>query len=253
MKNIIKINSKINNKNQQKNFICVLLTIFLMNCFIVTVKAQEERYFPPALGLTFAYKGGVNGFTNPLGRKNGIALNNIPDAGITTYLPLDFIYNLGMYIDLMYNTNTFLMKYNYDGIEKKYANSDRMRFSYFSISPTFNHSGFNLGFNLGIPVSADWEGVIIANSKLNNLIEVRAGYSYPLYFDEVGRLNLFINASYALNGVYKNFVQDDPLKNTVPAYPPQIITNYYNPRPASIQIGVQFLFNLIRLPDEYYE
>ena len=243
---------KINNKTKNI-FTCLTLTILLLNFFTVVAKAQQEKYFPPAIGPTFAYKGGINGFTNPLGRKNGIAINNIPDVGITTYIPLDLIFNLGLYVDLMYNTNTFLMKYDYNSIENDYMNKDRMRFSYFAISPTFNHAGFTLGFNLGIPVSADWEGISIATSKLNNLIEVKAGYSYPIYFDEVGRLNLFINASYALNGVYRNFKEDDPLKNTVPAIPPQIITNYYNPRPASIQIGVNFLFNLIKLPEEYYE
>ena len=244
---------KIANKNPKNIFIGVLLTFFLFSGYTTSLKAFEERYFPPALGPTFAYKGGVNGFTNPQGRKNGIAINNIPDVGVTAYIPLDFIFNLGLYLDLMYNTNTFLMQYNFSGIDNDYANKDRMRFSYFSISPTFNHAGFTVGFNLGIPVSADWEGFNIPASKLNKLMEIKAGYSYPIYFDEIGRLNLFINASYALNGVYKNFKQDDPLKNIVLAVPPQIITNYYNPRPAGIQIGVNFLFNLIQLPDEYYE
>ena len=244
---------KINKRITKNIFVCVVLSAILLSCFTVPTNARQERYFPPALGPTVAYKGGVNGFTNPQGRKNGIAFNNIPDVGITTYIPLDLIFNLGLYLDFMYNTNTFLMKYNYNPNKNDYMNKDRMRFSYFSISPTFNHAGFTIGFNYGMPVSADWEGVNIATSKLNNLIEIKAGYNYPIYFDEVGRLNLFINASYALNGVYKNFKEDDPLRNVSPAIPPQIITNYYNPRPASIQIGVNFLFNLIQLPEEYYE
>jgi hypothetical protein len=217
------------------------------------VKAEEEQYFPPAIGPTLGYKGAVNGFTNPQGRKNAFAINNVPDVGLSIYVPLDLIYNLGLYFDVLYNTNTYLMKYNYDGNTEIYANKDRMRYSYFTIAPSFNQSGFMLGFSYNIPVSADWEGTNINTDKLDNVFEIRAGYSYPLYFDEVGRLNIYINASYALNGIYKNFERDDPLSKIVPANPPQIITNYYNPRPAGIQIGMSFLFNIIKLPPDYYQ
>lgn len=240
-----------NRYNKASKFLlCFLLLVY---CTSLKAEADEEKYFPPALGPIFAYKGGVNGFNNPLGRKNGIAINNIPDVGISAYVPLDFIFNLGLYIDLMYNTNSFLMKYNYNHEENNYTNQDKMQFSYFTVSPTFNHSGFILGFNVNVPVSANWEGVNISTSKLTTLLEVKVGYSHPVYFDKVGRLNLFINVSYALNGVYQDFVKDDPLRSVVPAVSPQIITNYYNPRPAGMQIGVNFLFNLIQLPDEYYE
>jgi hypothetical protein len=232
----------------------ISLSLFLMLFGISTnnLLSQEEQYFPPEIGLTLGYKCAVNGFPNPQGRKNGMAFNNIPDAGLTAYIPLDFTYNLGLYIDIGYNTNTFLMKYNYEPDTKEYLTRDRMRFSYISISPTFNHNGFKLGFAVGIPISADWEGVNINTNKLQNIIELKAGYTYPLYFDRVGRLNIFLNATYALNGIYNDFVKDDPLKNIVPATGNQIITNYYNPRPATIQLGLSFLFNLVELPDEYY-
>jgi hypothetical protein len=236
-----------------KLFFATLFVAILLQNFVVVKAQSEEQYFPPALGPILGYKGSINGFTNPQGRKNGFAFNNVPDFGASIYLPLDFVYNLGLYVDLMYNTNSFLQKYNYDGIKREYDDIDKMRFSYVTISPKFSHAGFMLGFSYGIPVSADWEGANISTEKLNNLIEVKAGYSYPIYFDEIGRLNLFINASYALNGTYKNFEKNDPLKNVVPAISPQIITSYYNPRPAGIQIGVNFLFNLIILPEEYYE
>ena len=232
-----------------------VITLFLMLLVFSTLNllAQEEQYFPPELGLSIGYKCAVNGFPNPQGRKNGIAFNNVPDVGLTGYVPLDFVYNLGLYVDLGYNTNTFLMKYNYDADSKSYLTQDRMRFSYISFSPTFSHCGFKLGFSVGFPISADWEGVNIRTSNLRNVIELKAGYTYPLYYDRVGRLNVFFNASYALHGIYNDFVKDDPLRNTVPAMGGQIITNYYNPRPASIQIGLNFLFNLIELPDEYYD
>lgn len=232
----------------------IVTTLFLVLLGTSTFKlsAQEEKYFPPEVGLSIGYKCAVNGFPNPQGRKNGMAFNNVPDIGITSYIPLDFVYNLGLYIDVGYNTNTFLMKYNYDPDSEKYLTQDRMRFSYVSISPTFSHCGFKFGFNIGFPISADWEGLNINTDKLKNVIELKVGYTYPLYYDRVGRLNIFLNATYSFNGIYDNFVKNDPLKNIVPAMGNQIITNYYNPRPAGIQVGFNFLFNLIELPDEYY-
>jgi hypothetical protein len=234
----------------------LLLAIFVFFGLYSTPEAfsQEEKYFPPSIGPTMAYCASVNGFTNPQGRKNGFALNNIPDAGITLYLPLDYIYNLGLYFDFQYTTSTYLMKYGYDGAKEEYSIKDRMRFSYFSISPSFSHAGFMLGFSYKIPVSADWEGVTIGKGKLENIFEIKAGYTYPLYNDEVGRLNVFLNASYALSGIYKDFKNDDPLRTIVPSTDAnQIITNYYNPRPATIQLGFSFLFNLINLPEDYYD
>ena len=229
------------------------LFLLLLCCSTLDLLAQEEQYFPPEVGLSIGYKCAINGFPNPQGRKNGIAFNNVPDVGLTAYVPLDFTYNLGLYVDLGYNTNTFLMKYNYNAEKNQYLTHDRMRFSYVSFSPTFSHCGFKLGFSIGFPVSADWKGIDINTSKLKNVVELKAGYTYPLYYDRVGRLNIFLNATYSLNGVFDNFVENDPLKNTVPAVGGQIITNYYNPRPAGIQLGLNFLFNLIELPDEYYD
>ncbi len=231
----------------------ILLFILLSISYFNPAISAETDYFPPSLGPTFAWKGGTNGITTPNGRKNGFAINKIPDFGLDLYLPLSLEWNVGAYIDLCYNTHSFFMKYNYDGTAKEYRNIDRFRFSYIALAPSFTYSGFTVGLSYGIPVSADWEGAKIDADKLNNLWEVRAGWTYPLYYDEAGRLNFYINLSYALNGVYENFTEDDPLKNIVPAIPPQIITNYYNPRPAGIQIGFNFLFNLIVLPEEYYQ
>jgi hypothetical protein len=153
----------------------------------------------------------------------------------------------------MFNTNSFISKYDFSESKNDYLSKDKMRFSYFIIAPSFNHLGFKIGMSIGIPVSADWEGRNINTNVLNTLYEVKAGYTYPLYFDQLGRLNVFVTVGYALNGIFKNYIKDDPIATTVPAIPPQIITNYYNPRPATIQIGFNFLFNVIELPDEYYE
>lgn len=258
MKFIVSILENKKKLKQQSTF--ETTTIMIISLLLVTLlinspqlQAREEQYYPPALGPVIGHKAGVNAFPNPLGRKNGIAVNNIPDFGASLYVPLDFVYNIGMYVDLTFNTNTFLMRYNFNAAQEDYFDNDRMQFSYLCLSPVFNHAGFMIGFNFGIPVAANWKGINIATSKLKNIIEIKFGYNYPVYFDDVGRLNLFANISYSLNGIFTDFSKDDPLKHAVPAISPQIITNYYNPRPAGIQIGVNFLFNLIDLPEEYYE
>ena len=130
------------------SFFCVLINNHILRSAI-------EQYFPPAVGPTIGYKAGINGFTPPQGRKNGFAINNIPDVGLSAYIPLDFYYDLGLYLDLMYNTNSFISKYDFSEQLNDYASKDRMRFSYFTVSPTFNHLGFKLGFAIGVPISAD--------------------------------------------------------------------------------------------------
>ena len=233
-------------------FLSVISFTVSLNC-LQNLFAKETDYFPPALGPTLSWEGGVNGITTPRGRKNGFTMNKIPNAGLTLYLPLSLDWNLGLNLDLTYNNHSFLMKYNYNSKKEEYMDKDRFQFNYVSIAPTFNHSGFNIGFSFGIPVGGIYEGIDIPAVQLNNLWEVKAGWTYPIYYDETGKLNFYISANYALNGVYKNFTQDDPLRDIVPAIEPQTITNYYNPRPAGVQIGFNFLFSLIILPDEYYE
>lgn len=245
-------------KKNNKKIIRKLMKYFLLVLFLSlmcdnSIEAAEDKYFPPALGPTFAWKAGTNGITTPYGRKNGLMINSIPDAGISFYAPLSLEWNIGMNIDLMYNTHSFMMKYDYDGRKQEYKNKDEFRFSYVSLSSSFHYAGFNFGFSYGVPVNANWAGTNISTNKINNLWEVKVGWSYPIYYDATGKLNFYINANYALNGVYLNFAKDDPLKNLMPAIYPQVITNYYNPRPVGIQMGFNFLFSLITLPEEYYE
>jgi hypothetical protein len=46
-----------------------------------------------------------------------------------------------------------------------------------------------------------------------------------------------------LTGIYKDYGKDDPLSKLAPAIPPDVITNKYNPHPASVSLGMNWLFN----------
>ncbi len=240
-------------KSKKTFFYCFLALICMEIIFPNLSLANETDYFPPALGPVISLEGGSNGIPTPHGRKNGFAMNKIPNVGLALYLPLSLEWNLGLNCDLTYSSHSFMMKYNYSKKKDEYLTKDRFEFRYISLASTFSHAGLNIGFALGVPVGGSYEKVDISETKLSTIWEIRAGWTYPIYYDETGKFNFYINATYALNGVYKHFAEDDPLHNLAPAVPPQEITDYYNPRPAGIQIGFNFLFNLIELPDEYYE
>lgn len=229
----------------------ILVLVALLIVATSHTKAEEIKYYPPSIGPLLGWQAGTNGFTPPDGRKNDMALSEIPDVGLSVYLPLDFVWNLGLYCDLTYNTHNYYQKYNYDSITGKYNNKEKFRYSFFSIAPSFNLCGVNLGLAFSVPISADYEGEKINNDKLQMLYELKLGYIYTFYEDNVSRMNIFVNATYALNGLYKDYKVDDPLLEKAPIVNSNnIITNYYNPRPVSIQIGVNVLFNLISVETE---
>src|SRR5690606_5184336 len=125
--------------------------------------------------------------------------------------------------------------YSSIGYTQKFHNSKEDwtdRFSYLSFGPNFYLSGFTIGLNLAIPLSAervdDENTLEISSSSLTTLFELRIGGNFTLNESELGRLNLFINGTYGINGQYS----DDMNLGT------------YNPHPAAIQLGLSYLFNV---------
>lgn len=207
---------------------------------ITSANAQDEnlKLFPRyTLGTYFSFKAGVNGGNTPEGRQNGLSFNGIPDFGLIGYFPFDVEPDLGLLYDIGYNSYSFKMKSF--STDEKFTES----FSYFSISARFFFTGFFLGFGINFPVRADF-GATIDNSKLQTNYDVKLGWMYNVRTDEVGEFNVFVQGSYMLNGIFKDFGKDDPLKPYIPAVPPEEITNSFNPRAASLTIGINYMFNL---------
>ncbi len=212
--------------------------ILLLLCFGILVEAKSQENFPISFGPQLGMKFGVNGVETPLGRKNGIALANLPDAGIHVYMPLTENYPLGISMDVRFSPYSFFIIE--DATDKKYQHS----FNYLVFNASLNFKGILFGFTFGSALNADAEGIAIKTDDLSTMSEVQIGYTYPIWADDTGRFNVFIKGSYFLNQMFNDFPKVDPMKNYIPELPEEPITNNSNPRAASVSVGFNYLFNL---------
>lgn len=217
-----------------------LRIIFLILINLVTYKAIAQENFSQGIGIYTSFKAGINATEQPSGRKTGIAFNGIPDFGIVAYVPVSETSQLAALIDIGYSNYSFITsnerpELEVDDITHKYA--------YVAISPKFYFHSAMFGFRFGMPVSSDIDGADTDIEDLGFMAEVILGGMFPIYNDETGRFNLFFELSYMLSGVYKDYEEDDPLKEIIPASIDQNITNAFNPRVASISLGFNYMFN----------
>lgn len=192
--------------------------------FALRFNASSQDIFPMSIGLFVSGKGCVNTVDPPQGIKNDFQISPLPDIGVAFYYPFSSERNFGIIADLSYLTTAF--KY------KLYNNSSinwRNEFHYFNIGVGTYLSGFFLSLNLGIPLSGKGSymnsSVVNFDTKdLNTIFQLRVGGAIPLVQDEVGRLNLLIYGDYSVNGSMAN-------------------DNNFNPRIASLSLGLSYLFN----------
>ena len=217
-----------------KRIIILGLTFMLLSGFEIFAHSDYDFSIGPYLSA----KGGINGVNTPSGRKNGVAINTVPDFGITGYYPLSRTSNLGISLDIGYSTYSYLIKVS--SLDKEFTHT----YSYITLSPNFAFEFLLIGFNFGFPVKANY-GPEIDIDKLDAISEFRIAVNIPLLKDETGSLNIFIQAGYMLTGIYDDFENDDPLidEGVIPRQPNRL-TNEHNPRAASLLIGLNYLFNL---------
>ncbi len=214
------------------------LLAFIVFALIITPIAYSQESNRFLIGPSLGMKAGVNGAPSLEGRKNGLAFNGIPEIGVSAFYWLSDTSNLAITFDLSYSTYSFLQK---SGINDKEFTE---KFSYFKFGADFYFSHFLLGFGVGLPLSGDIEGNEIDTKILNALTEIRLAGWLPVVSDETGTLNLFIQASYMLTGVFKDYSKNDPLLGALPSSPPYNVAEKYNPRVVSLTIGFNYLFSL---------
>ena len=208
-------------------------------CLLELFPATAQDIFPTSIGPYIGMRAGVSAITTPKGRKNGLAVNSVPDFGFKYYVPFGVDNNLAFTGNVGYSTASYIIKSAYsDSKEYTFAHS------YLVISPNFEFEGFSMGFNFNVPLAADIDGSEIDSKELAFNTEVKLGYEFPIFNDETGRLNIFVHAAYMLGGVMDNYAKNDPLATVLPAEAPQKITDAFNPRVASLAIGFNFLFSL---------
>lgn len=222
----------------RKALLLLVGVIFIVNI----LHSQESQYsaaeiYPLGAGLFVAGKAGVNTLDSPDGVKNGYVFNSMPDLGLQVYIPFGSETNLGATIDFAYLNHQYLFKL--------YGNEDvnwKDELAYFAISPNIHISGFLIGMNFGFPLSAKSENDIEENEftyeydkdNLNTLIDFHLGGLIPVYADDFGRLNLYIQAEYAISKLFNNDLTTKHLSEN---------TQKFNIQPAGLKMGLSYIIN----------
>ncbi len=215
-------------------------------------KAPEDR-FNIFIGPYFGVKAGLN--TNvPNGRKTGVAMG-FPDIGASFLLPFTKGSTIGFMLGLGHESYAYISKPDEDADDD---NTFTEKYNYINLSPSLYLGGFILGLNVGFPISAsaedktgkevtmlsdngitttDFAGLEMVDYLATNL-EVKLGANIPLVKNDNGMLNLNINASYSLSGLYENH------KAYRFAYEENKAKSEFNPSPVSIHIGMSYLFSI---------
>ncbi len=199
---------------------CILLSygLYSQNGFNDLLLKQYQ------LGIFLTGKGCVNTVEPPQGIKNDFQLSKLPDFG------LKFSYKFTgtdtkLFADVSY-LSTFMKYKLYNNPTINWINE----FHYVNIGLGFEFSSFLLSLNIGLPSSGKL-GITQGNSielkkdEMNTMFQIRVGASIPIVQDVLGDLNFIVFADYFLVGVLK---QD----------------SNYNPRIASLSIGLNYMFNL---------
>ncbi|MCX7737401.1 MAG: hypothetical protein N2319_11910 [Candidatus Kapabacteria bacterium] len=213
----------------------IFLMIFLIAMPILAEDDEMSTKGYLKIGPFITGKGGVNTIDPPQGIKNGFAVVPLPDFGVSTLIPFTPNGQTGALIDLAYSSYAYQLKI--------YGNEDVNwveRFSYFNIGPSFFFSGFIAGLNLGFPMggligeSKNSKEIEINSSDMGMLLEIKLGALLELLNTPAGSLNFTIQGGYVLSGLYKSE------------------TVRFNPQPAQLSLGLNFLFNVVNIHNEDY-
>ncbi|NLO19676.1 MAG: hypothetical protein GX121_07365 [Ignavibacteria bacterium] len=214
-------------------FLAIIIAAFSISS--LAFSSEFDRLF---LGPSLGVKAGLNGAPSLEGRKNGMAFCGIPEIGMNALYWLSDSSDLAINFDISYSSYAFE--------QKSWAGnlSFPQRYSYLKLGADFYFSQFLAGFGVGFPLNGDIEGNKIDKSILNTIAEIRLAGWFPVMSDETGTLNIFVQASYMLNGIFDDYPKNDPLLNQLPPSPPYSVTEKYNPRAVSLSIGFNYLFGL---------
>jgi len=230
---IFDILSKKNGSDMRKFVIIIIIGLISTSLY----SQKRKILYPLSLGVSIESKFGTNTVKPPIGRKTALNFAAIPDINASAYLPYSLRNNIGALVDIG------LRSYNYNIEDVNYGTKYNHNFSYLTLGASLYMEGFIIGFNYGMPVSANY-GESINTNKLNNMMEFRFGGTYNLYTNEVGRLNVNLLVGYMLTGIYRNAVNDDPMNSETITDELFYPTEVNNPRVASIYLGFTYYYNI---------
>jgi hypothetical protein len=207
-------------------FLCIII---IAVCAINVVIAQSNdeaviNNYRLGVGPYLGFKMGINAGDVPQGIKNGVSAANMPDFGAQFYLPFQGKSKMGLILSAAYATYPYKLTYEGAGI----STDSKYNFSYVALGADFFLSGFTIGFNYGFPSGAKLGDFDLSTDLIANMFEFKIGGNIPMIEDDLGRLNLIIQAGYFITGQYND---DRAIQGK-------------NTNPASLMVGLSYLFNI---------
>lgn len=220
----------------KKNIILLVLVLSLL-ISISNITAKAQIFESISIGPTIGFKFGKNYISPMKGRKEETKLSKLPELGISTFALLSEENNLGISLDVLYNTFS-----NRTKIEKNEQIYD-FTYSYISLSPHLKFQNLLLGFTFAYPIKANF-GNDIPNENIRVMSEFNLGYSLPIMIDDQSEFNIFIKAGLMLSPIYYDYPNNDPLKLISPAIEPDFQSEKFNPRILSFTLGLNYMLNI---------
>ena len=197
--------------------------------------------------------GGINIETIPEGRKTNADFWAVPNYGATIYAPFGAESKLGGRLDIgVSTTGTRTRPYEfYDG-ESNFNGYIKERYTYFTVAPKINLSGvtFGVGFNFIMQgerwhPERDERHTIDKNLLKSMVMDLRLGGMIKAWQTETGTLYADIELRMMFSGIYEDNSYYYGMKVNPRGTPTPITQNEMkNLTPASIHIGIAYLFNL---------
>lgn len=235
-----------------KNLFLNFLIIILILTFPLS-SLKSENFFSFGGGVYCGYKGVYNTSSTQGGIKSGFAFNPLPEIGGS--LDLLFKGNTGIIVDFGLTTNS--IKAKNDAVLPGEINQSVLTeyHKYFTINPHIYLFGLTFGCNFGLPLKSSLEfqsgnpqipkqTVPINTDLLSTLTEIHLGGKFKMTDTGIlGKLYIFFDFTYALTGIYSDYVKNNPLIGYLGNS--SIVQNSNNPKPIAFTLGLNYMFNIL--------
>lgn len=201
-------------------FVLIAVPIFAQNQYWTVDNSSAFQ-----LGAYITGKGCINTVEPPQGIKNDFQLSKMPDFGAKFSYRFEGSSNTKIFADISYLSA--YMKYKlYNNSSVNWTNE----FHYINLGVGVEISSILVSINFGLPSSGKWEitqglSLDLKTSDMSTMIQLRVGAAIPIVKDRIGDLNFLILADYFLVGALSQDLN-------------------YNPRIASLSLGLNYMFNL---------
>lgn len=223
--------------------------------FVAVGATGQDSSYVFKIGPSLSFFGGGINTVSAEGRKTRADFYAIPSFGVVVYAPFGKGMDMGGRLDIgITSTGTRTRPYeSYDG-KSGWEGYFKERYQYFTIAPSVNLAGVNLGAGFNFPMSGQmWhpdrssEKFDVDRSTLKAVaIDVRLGSMINVWSTKLGTLYVEVQAKYLVTGLYKDgkYTMGNTVDGT--GFPSQDFRTYkmLDNVPASAQIGVSYLFDL---------